>query len=244
MLYEDVERNHLIDKILITELEPSGEYHTEEEFLSDDMYVDVFENYVEEVDLNTKTINNVSLKGSGNLTTNDLGINEIKRITSNKNIWELSAGVYIVSGNLKLYYSSSKYFTTCSTGIILYVTGISSGKVSFYAMGRGVESSKSSENSIVIGVAQNNAYGVCDSYNIHNLSVTVTTVNDQTINGVKTFANLPVSSATPTTDNQLVNKSYVDNTIGDEVDSLITYSTTDINPGDALESGSLYIVYE
>lgn len=244
LLYEDEERNHLIDKILITELEPSGEYPTEEEFLSDDMYVDVFENYVEEIDLNTKTINNVSLKGSGNLTTSDLGINEIKRITSNKNIWELSAGIYIVSGNLNLYYSSSRYFTTCSTGIILYVTGISSGRVSFYAMGRGVESSKSSENTIVVGVAQNNSYGVCDSYNINNLAVTVTTVNNQTIDGVKTFSNLPVSSATPTTNNQLVNKKYVDDTISDEVDSLITYSTTDINPGDALESGSLYIVYE
>ena len=100
------------------------------------------------------------------------------------------------------------------------------------------------ENTIVVGVAQNNTYGVCDSYNINNLAVTVTTVNNQTIDGVKTFSNLPVSSATPTTNNQLVNKKYVDDTISDEVDSLITYSTTDINPGDALESGSLYIVYE
>lgn len=94
-------------------------------------------------------------------------------------------------------------------------------------------------------------YKTSDDGNIYIETVQATTsatIADidtaQTISGKKTFSTLPESSVVPTTDNQLVNKSYVDNTIGDEVDSLITYSTTDINPGDALESGSLYIVYE
>ena len=36
---------------------------------------------------------------------------------------------------------------------------------------------------------------------------------DQTISGVKTFSSLPISSGTPTNNNQLVNKSYADNII-------------------------------
>lgn len=78
----------------------------------------------------------------------------------------------------------------------------------------------------------------------------------QTISGKKTFSTLPESSEVPTTDDQLTNKKYVDDTVSsladvartgdynDLTNKPITYSTTDINPGDALESGSLYIVYE
>lgn len=42
----------------------------------------------------------------------------------------------------------------------------------------------------------------------------INTDEAQTITGVKTFSVLPESSATPTTDNQLVNKKYVDDLIG------------------------------
>lgn len=44
---------------------------------------------------------------------------------------------------------------------------------------------------------------------------TVTRDNSQTITGKKTFNTLPESSVVPTTDNQLVNKKYVDDSIGD-----------------------------
>ena len=42
----------------------------------------------------------------------------------------------------------------------------------------------------------------------------VTTNTAQTISAVKTFSTLPVSSVVPTTGNQLVNKTYVDNNVG------------------------------
>lgn len=52
---------------------------------------------------------------------------------------------------------------------------------------------------------------------IYNNSVTlenlVTTTAKQSISGIKTFTKLPESSIVPTTDNQLVNKKYVDNAI-------------------------------
>lgn len=44
---------------------------------------------------------------------------------------------------------------------------------------------------------------------------TVDRSHNQTISGVKTFNSLPVCGAVPTTNNQLVNKKYVDDTVGD-----------------------------
>lgn len=57
---------------------------------------------------------------------------------------------------------------------------------------------------------------------LENDSGFVTTSEYETISGKWTFSKLPESSQTPTTDNQLVNKAYVDNAIasiinGDEV---------------------------
>lgn len=58
--------------------------------------------------------------------------------------------------------------------------------------------------------------------------------SDQTIAGVKTFSSLPVSSVVPTTENQLVNKSYVD--------SKILSGTSD--PTSSLgNDGDLYLQY-
>ena len=54
---------------------------------------------------------------------------------------------------------------------------------------------------------------------------TVTRDNSQTITGKKTFNTLPESSVVPTTDNQLVNKKYVDDSIGDIETALTTITT-------------------
>lgn len=54
---------------------------------------------------------------------------------------------------------------------------------------------------------------------------TVTRDNSQTITGKKTFNTLPESSVVPTTDNQLVNKKYVDDNIGD-IETVLTTITT------------------
>lgn len=49
-----------------------------------------------------------------------------------------------------------------------------------------------------------------------DLSNYMTLDSAQTVTGVKTFSNLPESSATPTTNNQLANKKYVDDTVNAE----------------------------
>lgn len=64
--------------------------------------------------------------------------------------------------------------------------------------------------------------GVSVVYNSNGRPSFVSSDKNQTISGTKTFSKLPESSQTPTTANQLVNKSYVDNAIssivnGDEV---------------------------
>ena len=58
-----------------------------------------------------------------------------------------------------------------------------------------------------------------------DLSNYITLDSAQTVTGVKTFSNLPESSATPTTNNQLVNKKYVDDNAGGYSDMF----STDVN---------------
>lgn len=53
----------------------------------------------------------------------------------------------------------------------------------------------------------------------------VTTNGNQTITGKKTFSTLPESSVTPTTTNQLVNKQYVDDIVGNINTVLATLTT-------------------
>jgi len=64
-------------------------------------------------------------------------------------------------------------------------------------------------------------YSVPDYFNLNNF---VTTNTNQTIGNKKTFNTLPESSIVPTTDNQLVNKKYVDDTIASAI-------TTTLNGG-------------
>lgn len=70
------------------------------------------------------------------------------------------------------------------------------------------------------------ALGSVDIENISALSAVPVTGN-VTISGIKTFSTLPESSATPTTNNQLTNKKYVDDQIG----SINTILATLTNPG-------------
>jgi len=51
-----------------------------------------------------------------------------------------------------------------------------------------------------------------------NDNAVVHNTGDETINGVKTFVNLPESSVTPTTDNQLVNKNYLSYYVRNDID--------------------------
>jgi len=71
-------------------------------------------------------------------------------------------------------------------------------------------------------------------YEINNTIQLVTLNQNQTITAKKTFSVLPESSVTPTTNNQLTNKSYVDNAISTAVGSINTVlaSLTTLNGGE------------
>ena len=139
--------------------------------------------------------------------------NSVKLITTNTNIWELAHGVYKVEAGVQLNYkpTSSGYITVGNYGTFLFVSKASNGSVPFYLLGRSV--TNNTNNEMYIGVAQNNTYGICDVYNLGNIELAVTTTDNQTIYGVKNFYVLPESSVVPTTNNQLVNKKYVDDTV-------------------------------
>ena len=74
----------------------------------------------------------------------------------------------------------------------------------------------------LLGFTQPAPYGFDFSDTIGIGNYAVKTMDNQTINGIKTFNSLPKSSAIPTSDNDLVNKLYVDNSIDENT---VQYST-------------------
>ena len=54
------------------------------------------------------------------------------------------------------------------------------------------------------------------------------TSTQQTFSGVKTFNSLPICSVVPTTDNQLVNKKYVDDSVSSQVSTMPTADSTNV----------------
>ena len=156
---------------------------------------------------NIKTINNESILGAGDISITG----KLPSIITATNIWELEEGIYDVESRVNLYYKSSGYVTTSSYGAFLFVGHESSNRRPFYLMGRDPLTSSANFNYIYVGVAQNNTYGIIDSYNLASISSAVTLYDNQTISSKKIFSTLPESSVVPTTDNQLINKKYVDN---------------------------------
>lgn len=179
---------------------------------------------------NVKTINNESILGSGDISITG----KLPSITTTTNIWELNQGVYDVGPSVNLYYKSSGYVTTSSYGAFLFVGHESSNSRPFYLMGRDPLTSSGNLNCIYVGVAANTIYGIIDSYNLRAISSAVTLYDNQTIYGVKNFSTLPESSVVPTTNNQLVNKKYVDDHAGgtDEVFYISTTHDSEYTPFD------------
>lgn len=64
----------------------------------------------------------------------------------------------------------------------------------------------------------------------------------QTISGLKTFSTLPESSVTPTTNNQLVNKSYVDTTVSTAMSSAIKREIINTLPTQDIKTDTIYMV--
>ena len=146
----------------------------------------------------------------------------LEQITTETNIWELEEGIYDVAPSVNLVYNS-KYFyiTTGPHGMTLFVEKASNGKVPFYAMGKGIVSGYTNDNNMIIGSAQNTVYGTYDLYNVNKLNTAIATSGDYYIYGTFSFSNhLPESSIVPTTDDQLVNKKYVDDAIAQAISNL------------------------
>ena len=161
-----------------------------------------------------------------------------KSITENTYIWQLEDGVYKVDDyNIKLYYTNS---TSYYFGIQGYLTvenvGTNSVQFSFYAFnlkyslyGKG---GGSRPNTIGCGNGTNMVH--TDIYFGGLPNVSYTDANEY-INGKKTFNTLPESSITPTTNNQLVNKSYVDTAIANAGGGSSNLITMSYNDSDAIK---------
>ena len=140
-------------------------------------------------------------------------------ITQNTNIWTLDEGIYDVAPSVELKYSTKNFkITVGDHGLILFVEKVANNRKPFYAMGRGIVSGYPTTNHIIIGSAQNDNYGTYELYDVNKLNTAVATSGDYYIYGKFSFSNyLPESSLTPTTNNQLVNKSYVDSAIASAI---------------------------
>ena len=143
----------------------------------------------------------------------------LEEITSKTNIWELDEGIYKVAPNTNLVYNTKNFKVTSGDhGLVLFVGKTANGRTPYYSMGRGIISGYPSTNHIVFGSAQNNAYGTYELYDANKLALAVTTNTDATMYNKLTFNSyLPESSITPTTNNQLTNKSYVDSAIASAI---------------------------
>ena len=132
----------------------------------------------------------------------------------------LKKGIYYcmnVNGVIKIRYTENDSYTTYSSLSALYVCkdadeNLQSGEY-FASMAFLGGSSQQRQICRIYFFKNNNGY----SGSIEIASMYLTTAQNQTITGVKTFNSLPVSSVVPSTDTQLVNKKYVDDSIASAI---------------------------
>ena len=122
-----------------------------------------------------------------------------------------------VNGVIKIRYTENDSYTTYSSLSALYVCkdadeNLQSGEY-FASMAFLGGSSQQRQICRIYFFKNNNGY----SGSIEIASMYLTTAQNQTITGVKTFNSLPVSSVVPSTDTQLVNKKYVDDSIASAI---------------------------
>ena len=143
----------------------------------------------------------------------------LEEITSQTNIWELNEGIYKVAPNINLVYNTRNFKVTSGDhGLVLFVGKTANDRTPYYSMGKGIISGYGSNNHLVIGNAQNNVYGTSDLYDLSVLSTAITSQTTTNLYGKLTFSGyLPESTKVPTTNNQLVNKSYVDSAIASAI---------------------------
>jgi len=172
---------------------------------------------------NKPSINNVSLVG--NKKSNDLGLENEGQSLSNSDIilLGLKKGQYFVYNSLGNPLRDLRFkFSSSDTS---WVESYKNLSASFYVLQDIDENSTGvlctllvwASDSIIVRLFRrdrNQSSGLATSANFIEYSM-VSSNKAQSITGKKTFTILPESSVTPTTDNQLVNKAYVDNLVGD-----------------------------
>lgn len=160
--------------------------------------------------VNVKTINNESILGQGDISISG---SSLVPITTSCNIYDLESNLYKVSAGVNLFYNTKREKLTTVYDTLLFVSNNDYGSSTdyvgkcFWAIGRPVNSGVGVHSQIMVGYAQNNLYGICDSFILDRL---LTTNTNQYVGAVKTFDVLPISTVVPTTDNQFTNKKYVD----------------------------------
>lgn len=165
---------------------------------------------LEEVKIITGELENLESEDKSNL------VNAINEALSNAGG---GSGITELTGNASVYNAPGVYINKSSSTIYVNVTstskGTSSNGIFMYPdelflvckTSMGTSLFKWAEGIIYIYCGKNTAESSFNPYWF------VRTSENQTVNGVKTFGSLPVCSGTPTSNNQLVNKKYVDTAI-------------------------------
>lgn len=169
---------------------------------------------------NIKTINNESLLGNGNieiignesyfiLSTSEHPNNTLSLMGLKKGIYLWDDGYSVF--NLKLTNSNTEKLTYNTVDRLIYVLRDIDATLPNSTPIVAIPAFRLNDNtikSLVLTVNTNQASGLLGSgdLELHYIN----SISNQTVNGVKTFLNLPVSNNTPTSGTQLVNKNYAD----------------------------------
>lgn len=200
--------------------------------------------FLESTDL--KTVNGNSLVGSGDITISggtDIYIMESLSTTRNEiDLLGLKKGAYIIEPSNKgtmLYLYYSPYRTGTDTWQVKILNNI------FYVLTDITDNMPNNTPAVVYsslneGTLKNSEVIIkTDGYAGLNISSytsdQIATLNtSQTISSLKNFTTLPESSVTPTTNNQFVNKKYVDDEIAEAIGNINTVlaSLTTVEEGE------------
>lgn len=199
---------------------------------------------------NIKTINNESILGSGNITiqgggdvktfyienngfSNPLILNDLEpgiyffkyanvQSTNQMMITLYLRGTSSNTGNLNISVAGNSYiqifkkYSQASNGEVFAILNsdflILSGKLTPYI-------GTFKKNTVNSSGVTNDYFAATDTFN--NFKVVELSTSASTISAKKTFSVLPESSITPTSNNQLTNKSYVDTAISNAITSTL-----------------------
>lgn len=171
---------------------------------------------------NLKTVNGTSIIGSGNIP-----IRETKILTTESSISDLDFGTYVVGDDttsIKILVNSSypNCYISNARGFLIVGSTASSTRKSFWffvysgTVSRGYTSG--SINNVLLFGDTNTTYFQQNQY--VKFRDIVDTSSSQVISGTKSFSSLPISTLTPTSNDQLTPKKYVDNKVASKLDDV------------------------